>query len=78
MKEEIWKDIKDYEGIYQISNLGRIKSLMRINETGRFLRQRIMKISKNGNYDVVSLRKNGKDKIYYLGKLMYEYFIKEK
>ena len=26
MKEE-WKDIKGYEGLYQISNLGRIKSL---------------------------------------------------
>lgn len=25
--EEIWKDIKDYEGIYQVSNLGRIKCL---------------------------------------------------
>ena len=23
--EEVWKDIKDYEGIYQVSNLGRIK-----------------------------------------------------
>lgn len=25
--QEIWKDIKDYEGLYQVSNLGRIKSL---------------------------------------------------
>lgn len=27
--EEIWKDIKDYEGIYQVSNLGRVKSIAR-------------------------------------------------
>lgn len=27
--EEIWKDINDYEGLYQISNFGRIKSLPR-------------------------------------------------
>ena len=30
MKEnsnEIWKDIKEYEGLYQVSNLGRVKSL---------------------------------------------------
>ena len=27
--KEIWKDIKDYEGLYQISNLGRVKSLPR-------------------------------------------------
>lgn len=26
---EIWKDIKDYEGLYQVSNLGRVKSLKR-------------------------------------------------
>ena len=25
--EEVWKGIKDYEGIYQVSNLGRIKRL---------------------------------------------------
>lgn len=28
--EEIWKDIPDYEGYYQVSNLGRIKSLDRV------------------------------------------------
>jgi hypothetical protein len=28
--EEIWKDIEGYEGYYQISNLGRVKSLSRI------------------------------------------------
>jgi len=26
-KEEIWRDIKGYEGLYQVSNLGRVKSL---------------------------------------------------
>ena len=24
--EEIWKDIEGYEGLYQVSNLGRVKS----------------------------------------------------
>lgn len=28
--EEVWKDIKGYEGLYQVSNLGRVKSLPRI------------------------------------------------
>ena len=27
---EVWKSIKDYYGIYEISNLGRVKSLKRI------------------------------------------------
>lgn len=29
MNKEVWKDIKDYEGLYQISNYGRVKSLKR-------------------------------------------------
>ena len=28
--KEIWKDIQGYEGYYQVSNLGRVKSLDRI------------------------------------------------
>lgn len=27
--KEVWKDIKGYEGLYQISNLGNVKSLDR-------------------------------------------------
>ena len=27
VKDEIWKDIPDYEGLYQVSNLGRVKSV---------------------------------------------------
>lgn len=29
LEKEIWKDIKDYEGLYQISNYGRVKSLLK-------------------------------------------------
>ena len=29
--KEIWKAIKDYEGKYEVSNLGRVKSLERTN-----------------------------------------------
>ena len=35
MEGEIWKDVVGYEGIYQVSNLGRIKSLdKRVNVSG--------------------------------------------
>ena len=27
--EEIWKDVKGYEGLYQVSNLGKVKSVER-------------------------------------------------
>ena len=33
--EEIWKDIKGYEGCYQVSNLGRVKSLSRPIHRGK-------------------------------------------
>lgn len=26
---EVWKDITEYEGIYQVSNMGRVRSLTR-------------------------------------------------
>lgn len=32
--KEIWKDIEEYEGIYQVSNLGRVKRVT----TGRILK----------------------------------------
>ena len=32
LPNEIWKDIPDYEGLYQASNLGRIKSLKRFKQ----------------------------------------------
>ena len=28
MDKELWKDVVDYEGLYQVSNLGRVKSLV--------------------------------------------------
>lgn len=34
MREEIWKDVPNYEGLYQISNLGRVKSLERQRKSG--------------------------------------------
>lgn len=34
--EEIWKDIKDYVGVYQVSNFGRVKSLPRIRNHGKY------------------------------------------
>lgn len=34
-KKEIWKDITNYEGIYQVSNLGRLKSFDRFDVAGR-------------------------------------------
>lgn len=52
--EEIWKDIKGFEGKYQISNLGRVKSLPKFNRMskenssiGYYRKERILKPAKN-------------------------------
>lgn len=52
---EIWKDIKDYEGLYQISNLGQIKSLAR-KYVGKF--DKIIKPSIRNYYPMVQLFKD--------------------
>lgn len=40
--EEVWKDIKDYEGMYQISNLGRVKSLARKGRGYKTIKEKIL------------------------------------
>lgn len=62
---EEWKDIKDYKGKYQISNLGRIKSLRRkvvqSNSYEYVIKEKILKQSKNTNgYLSITLNNNGK------------------
>jgi hypothetical protein len=59
-QNEIWKDVKDYEGLYLVSNLGRIKSLKRtvkrIDGKVNFINERILKEKKSGaNYRAVEL-----------------------
>lgn len=75
MKNEIWKDIKDYEGIYQVSNKGRIKSIGR-NTSNICLKTKILKESINQNgYIYYCLYKNGKHKRYKIHRLVAEAFI---
>jgi hypothetical protein len=74
---EIWKDISGYEGLYQVSNLGRIKSLNRINLAERKLKGRIRKVFDIGDgYIQVVLRKNNKPKHLMVHRLVGIAFIK--
>lgn len=46
METEIWKDIVEYEGLYQVSNLGKVRGLSRLIIVGnykRLVKQRILK-----------------------------------
>lgn len=62
MKNEIWKPVSGYEGIYEISSLGRVKSLKRtaIVKGGysRTVNERIMVQANDTKYNFVGLRKN--------------------
>lgn len=71
---EIWKDIKGYEGLYQISNLGRIKSFLRFNGHKYINREKILKWQ-NNNYPTVRLANNGQIKQYLVHRLVAETFI---
>lgn len=61
---EIWKDIKNYEGLYQVSNLGRIKSLERISKykNGVYHKYKavILKQNDKKEYLQITLHKNNK------------------
>jgi hypothetical protein len=78
---EIWKDIEGYKGIYQISNLGRIKSLKRIvlncgihNKTVR--KEKILTKSIDGcGYYRLPLSNNGNRKTHKVHRLTAEAFI---
>lgn len=76
MIEEIWKDIKGYVGLYQISNLGRVKSLKRITVDGKTIKERILKpgTDKPG-YEFIILRKNNKSHNLMIHRLVAEAFI---
>ena len=54
MVKEIWKDVVDYEGMYEVSNLGRVKSL-------KYVKRRILKLGlDNYGYKKVDLYNNKK------------------
>lgn len=80
MTNEIWKDIKDYKGLYQISNHGNVKSLTRKvrckNGKFRIIREKILTpiITRNG-YLIVNLWKSNFQKAHLIHRLVAEAFI---
>ena len=66
MKGEIWKDIEGYEGLYQVSNMGRVRSVERTVRNGkgyRIIPEKILKPYDNGHgYLQVKLHKDGNKK----------------
>ena len=73
--KEIWKNIKNYEGLYQVSNLGRVKSLKKKKKNRKC--EEIIKIPSlsNKGYYRLSLCNNGIIKYYSIHRLVAEAFI---
>ena len=71
MINEVWKDIKGYEGLYQVSSLGRVKSLPKYH----FNYCRILKPVKTAGYLRVCLHKSFNQKDHLIHRLVAEAFI---
>lgn len=78
LKEE-FVDIKDYEGLYQISNYGNVKSLGRVINNGKYIRTSVDIISSTqyntGGYKIVTLWKGKKKQTFTIHKLVATAFL---
>lgn len=79
---EIWKDIQGYEGHYQVSNLGAIKSFPKrfyhvISKKYVFKKEKIIRDKATNHYGYynVILRKEGEPKFYLIHRLVAQHFI---
>lgn len=68
--KEIWRDIEGYEGLYQVSNLGSVRSLDRIDSIGRHRKAKILKPSFSRGYPYVNLCKKSKMQFYRIHRLV--------
>ena len=77
---EIWKDIKDFEGLYQVSNYARVRSVERVVQFGkqkRLVKSEILKqtVNKKSGYVSVMLNNGKVHKRCYVHRLVAEAFI---
>lgn len=77
MSNEQWRPIPGYEGIYEVSSLGRVRSLPRVDAQGGRRRMRLHKPSRMDAWGHlgVKIRKGGKVKSRYVHQLVLEAFV---
>lgn len=73
--EEIWKDIRGYEGLYQISNLGRVKSFHKWKRASCVDEYILSPTTADNDYANVTLYKDLKRKKFLVHRLVAEAFI---
>lgn len=75
-ENELWRDVPNYEGLYMVSSIGRVKSIRRKNSVGRYIKEKIFSARENNHgYPSVSIMKNGKSKNVRVHRLVAEAFI---
>lgn len=76
---EIWKDVEDYKGLYQVSNLGRVRSVDRVvvysDGIPHLHKSRILKFYEVRGYSYVTLSKDNKSSHYRVHRLVAEAFV---
>jgi len=78
MEQEIWKDIQGYEGKYQVSNIGRVKSLERVstfNNSKGLKKEIIIKSWNDSDYIRVKLCKESVEKTHRVHRLVANHFL---
>lgn len=73
METEIWKPLKDYEGLYEISNMGRVRSLIKRGNNTHKIRKTGLDVATG--YINIQLRKNNKPLTKRVHRLVAEAFV---
>lgn len=75
MTNEIWKPVKGFEGVYEVSSEGRVRSVDRIDARGQHRKSKIMSVKKIQNAKKVTFFRDGKRKTFTLKKLVADAFL---
>ena len=82
MKKEIWKTIPNFEGIYEVSNFGNVRSLKRkvqgLNDINQMFKGKVLKPGINRGYKRVTLSKANKLKKFSIHRLVASVFLDNK
>jgi hypothetical protein len=79
-ESEIWKPIPGYEGLYEVSSWGNVKSLERIvkgsyRNLNQKVKEKILKPYLSFGYNIITLKKNGNGKHFRICRLVAKMFI---
>lgn len=72
---EEWKAVINYEGYYEVSSLGRVRSIDRVRKTGSIKHGVVLKQALNGRYFIVNLVKDGIPHVFRVHRLVAQAFI---